>query len=227
MRKILKTARKSLVKRQGLTDASDCWSLRKGGARDGKGYSEMVVDTGYVMAGPDSPTDHRLEYLGSCIQKSLKLKPEKWGRLLLTEEYRNAVLDFLDNPTPAALFVVLTPNAQLIASCSFPIPCQRTKVLPMPAGLEKVAEVERLVKDEGPQAVDLYLKSAIEGVVIKWAYLVNDVVTQESIAAFENGQNPTPTVELEYWSKRLTNLRLFSCSGLLQVLYISSATSIV
>ncbi|KAK0086060.1 hypothetical protein PV325_003945 [Microctonus aethiopoides] len=246
------------------------------------------------MAGPDSPTDHRLEYLGSCIQKSLKLKPEKWGRLLLTEEYRNAVLDFLDNPTPAALFVVLTPNAQLIASCSFPIPCQRTKgtyavkvqmapvpkdieacssmliigdlsnrvvdelatlvdnifapllskhenhkdlpdiaiqdirrhvhsirgtlyqvkgqvngktVLPMPAGLEKVAEVERLVKDEGPHAVDLYLKSAIEGVVIKWAYLVNDVVTQESIAAFENGQNPTPTVELEYWSKRLTNLR--------------------
>lgn len=82
-------------------------------------------------------------------------------------------------------------------------------VLPMPAGLEKVAEVERLVKDEGPHAVDLYLKSAIEGVVIKWAYLVNDVVTQESIAAFENGQNPTPTVELEYWSKRLTNLRLF------------------
>lgn len=79
------------------------------------------------MAGPESPTDHRLEYLGLCVQKSLKLKPEKWGRLLLTEEYRNAVLDFLDNPYPAAIFVVLTPNAQLVASCSFPIPCQRTK----------------------------------------------------------------------------------------------------
>lgn len=77
----------------------------------------------------------------------------------------------------------------------------------MPAGLEKVAEVEKQVTQEGPQSVDLYLKSAIEGVVIKWAYLVNDVVTQESGAAFDNGQNPTPTVELEYWSKRLTNLR--------------------
>lgn len=77
----------------------------------------------------------------------------------------------------------------------------------MPAGLEKVTEVERLVSTVGPQAVDLYLKSAIEGVVIKWAYLVNDVVTHESSAAFENGQQPTPNVELEYWSAKLANLR--------------------
>jgi dynein heavy chain len=77
----------------------------------------------------------------------------------------------------------------------------------MPAGLEKVAEVERLVSVEGPQTVDLYLKSAIEGVVIEWAYLVNDVVTHESSAAFDNGQNPIPYVELEYWSTRLSNLR--------------------
>ncbi|KYN05431.1 Dynein beta chain, ciliary [Cyphomyrmex costatus] len=246
------------------------------------------------MTTPEASADFRLEYIGGFVQKSLKLKPEKWGRLLLTEEYRNMVLDFLDKPLPIALFVVLTPNAQLVASSSFPIPCQRTKgvyavkvtqaplpkdkeacsamlivgdlshrivdqlatlvdnvvaplltkpenhkdlpevaihdickhvhalrgtlyqvkgqvngrtVLPMPAGLEKVTEVERLVSEEGPQAVDLYLKSAIEGVVIKWAYLVNDVVTHESSVAFENGQNPTPNVELEYWSTRLANLR--------------------
>ena len=77
----------------------------------------------------------------------------------------------------------------------------------MPAGLEKVSEVERLVTTEGPQAVDLYLKSSIEGVVIKWAYLVNDVVTHESSFAFENGQNPTPDIEIEFWTKRLSNLR--------------------
>lgn len=80
-------------------------------------------------------------------------------------------------------------------------------VLPMPAGLEKVAEVERQISLEGPQTCDLYLKSAIEGVVIKWAYLVNDVVTTESGAAFDSGQNPNPNVELEYWSIRLANLR--------------------
>jgi hypothetical protein len=36
------------------------------------------------------------------------------------------------------------------------------------------------------------LKSAIEGVVIKWATQINDVLTQESIQAFDGGQNPTP-----------------------------------
>ncbi|XP_012283270.1 dynein beta chain, ciliary [Orussus abietinus] len=246
------------------------------------------------MAGGEPAGDLRLEHLGSFVQKSMKLKPEKWGRLLLTEEHRNVVLEFLDNPLPAALFVILTPNSQLVTSSSFPMPCARTKgiyaikvtqtsipkdkeacrsilimgdlshrvvdqlttlidnifapllsnrdnhgelpevaiedickqvhslrgtlyqvkgqvngrtVLPMPAGLERVAEVERLVSSQGSQAVDLYLKSAIEGVVIKWAYLVNDVVTHESSAAFENGQNPTPNVELEYWANRLANLR--------------------
>ncbi|EZA54880.1 Dynein beta chain, ciliary [Ooceraea biroi] len=246
------------------------------------------------MTAPEAPLDFRLEYIGGFVQKSLKLKPEKWGRLLLIEDYRNVVLDFLDRPLPVALFVILTPNAQLVASSSFPIPCQRTKgiyavkvkqtplskdkegcstmlivgdlshrmvdqlativdnifaplltkpenhkdlpemavqdickhvhalrgtlyqvkgqvngrtVLPMPAGLERVTEVERLVSVEGPQAVDLYLKSAIEGVIIKWASLVHNVVTHESNAAFDNGQNPTPNVELEYWSTRLANLR--------------------
>lgn len=79
------------------------------------------------MAASDTPIDFRLEYIGAFIQKSLKLKPEKWGRLLLTEEYRNMVLDFLDKPLPVSLFIVLTPSAQLVASSSFPIPCLRTK----------------------------------------------------------------------------------------------------
>lgn len=83
----------------------------------------------------------------------------------------------------------------------------------MPAGLEKLAEVERLVSAEGSQAVDLYLKSAIEGVVIKWASLVHNVVAHEPSAAFDNGQNPTPNVELEYWSARLANLRCEANDG--------------
>lgn len=36
------------------------------------------------------------------------------------------------------------------------------------------------------------MKSAIEGVVIKWATQINDVLTQESSQAFDGGQNPTP-----------------------------------
>lgn len=77
----------------------------------------------------------------------------------------------------------------------------------MPVGLEKISEAEKLLTKQGAQCVDLYLKSAIEGVVIKWAYLVNGVVTQESSLSFDNGKNSTPGVELEFWSTRFTNLR--------------------
>lgn len=65
-------------------------------------------------------------------------------------------------------------------------------VLPMPVGVELVheAEKEMLLGKE----VDLYLKSAIEGVVIKWAQQINDVMMEDSAKAFENGQNPQPNV---------------------------------
>lgn len=79
------------------------------------------------MSGVEAPSDFRFEYLGGVVQRSLKLKPEKWTRLLLTEEQRDNVLEFLDNGYPAALFVVLASNAQLVSSCGFPIACQRTK----------------------------------------------------------------------------------------------------
>lgn len=45
----------------------------------------------------------------------------------------------------------------------------------------------------GGEDVDLYLKSAIEGVVIKWATQVNDVLTKDPSQAFEGGQNPNPS----------------------------------
>jgi hypothetical protein len=49
---------------------------------------------------PESTSDPRLVYLGRYVQKTLKLKPEKWNRLLMTEEQRTAVVDFLNKPEP-------------------------------------------------------------------------------------------------------------------------------
>lgn len=69
-------------------------------------------------------------------------------------------------------------------------------VLPMPVGVELVHDAEKeLMKGE---EVDLYLKSAIEGVVIKWAQQINDVMMEDPAQAFENGQNPLPTVGKRY-----------------------------
>lgn len=42
--------------------------------------------------------DVRLDFIGSYVQRSLKLKPEKWSRLIVTEEQRAIMNDFLDKP---------------------------------------------------------------------------------------------------------------------------------
>nr|CAD7455112.1 unnamed protein product [Timema tahoe] len=66
-------------------------------------------------------------------------------------------------------------------------------VLPMPVGVERVHEAESMLIKSGGEVVDLYLKSAIEGVVIKWSKQINDVLAEDSSQAFAGGQNPVPT----------------------------------
>lgn len=63
----------------------------------------------------------------------------------------------------------------------------------MPVGVERVQETENILRHTPNAEVDLYLKSAIEGVIIKWATQVNDVMSEDSAQSFSNGQDPTPT----------------------------------
>jgi dynein heavy chain len=49
---------------------------------------------------PESTSDPRISYLGRYVQKTLKLKPEKWNRLLAIEDQRTVVMDFLNKPEP-------------------------------------------------------------------------------------------------------------------------------
>lgn len=78
-------------------------------------------------------------------------------------------------------------------------------VLPMPVGVEKVYEAARRIEEDPSAPVDLYLKSAIEGVVIKWATQINDVMDENPASAFNNNVNPLPNVELNFWNNRLRN----------------------
>nr|CAD7428767.1 unnamed protein product [Timema monikensis] len=79
-------------------------------------------------------------------------------------------------------------------------------VLPMPVGIERVHEAESMLIKSGGEVVDLYLKSAIEGVVIKWSKQINDVLAEDSSQAFIGGQNPVPSAEVQFWNARLGNL---------------------
>lgn len=73
------------------------------------------------QAGTSSSTqDPRFEFIGSYAVKSLKLKPEKWTRVLGIEEHRTTLRDFVEKPFPILLIVVLTHAAQLVPVISFP-----------------------------------------------------------------------------------------------------------
>lgn len=71
--------------------------------------------------GPSSSNqDPRFDFIGSYAVKSLKLKPEKWMRVLGFEEHRSTLKDFVDKPYPLLLVVVLTHALQLMPVISFP-----------------------------------------------------------------------------------------------------------
>lgn len=49
--------------------------------------------------------DTRLEFIGNYVQKTLKLKPEKWTKLLSAAEYRILIQEFLDKIDPIILVI--------------------------------------------------------------------------------------------------------------------------
>lgn len=72
-------------------------------------------------AGTHDGPDLRLDYMGSFIQKTLKLKPEKWQRLLTFEEHKTVIRDFLDLPNEMVLVIQFTQSAQLLPTTKFPL----------------------------------------------------------------------------------------------------------
>ncbi|XP_031634969.1 dynein beta chain, ciliary-like, partial [Contarinia nasturtii] len=67
-------------------------------------------------------------------------------------------------------------------------------ILVMPVGVDKIVKVAAEMQETNKCIIDLYLKGAIEGVVIKWVLQVNDVYTEIPSQAFNGGQNPLPHI---------------------------------
>lgn len=61
------------------------------------------------MSEGDNPQDPRPEFFGNFIIKALKIKAEKWFRLMVTEEQGNKVYNFLDNPDCIVLIIFQVP----------------------------------------------------------------------------------------------------------------------
>lgn len=67
-------------------------------------------------------------------------------------------------------------------------------ILPMPVGIDRIFEVEKVLIETNGEVCDLYLKSAIEGMVIKWSTQVNDVLMNDSSEKIGTQVNPVPSV---------------------------------
>lgn len=81
------------------------------------------METVQINDGPDL----RLDFMGSFIQKTLKLKPEKWQRLLTFEEHKSVIKDFLDLPCHMVLVIQFTQSAQLLPVTTFPLTQLKSK----------------------------------------------------------------------------------------------------
>lgn len=50
------------------------------------------------------------------------------------------------------------------------------------------------------------MKNSLEGIVIKWAFQVDEVLKETSLSLFEKNQHPTPMDELRFWDNRRKNV---------------------
>jgi len=50
------------------------------------------------------------------------------------------------------------------------------------------------------------MKNSLEGIVIKWAFQVDEVLKETSLTLFEKNAHPTPTAERKFWENRRKNV---------------------
>ncbi|KAJ9598678.1 hypothetical protein L9F63_010627, partial [Diploptera punctata] len=234
--------------------------------------------------------DPRLEIIFSYLQRSLRVKPDTWAKLLKSKELGPLVMNFISDISIEKIIFGMNQSGLLVPSYDFPVaakskscyfikhkpepltkdnfrkiimfgdiaakPIEELEVLveevfvplltnpknqrnwprviaddvtyhvnqlknsifeirglisgqtllPMPDGVERVHEVEQAIIESDGETVDLQLKHDIEGVIIKWVKLIDDVLKEDSSCAFEREANPTPRFEIEFWNSRLKNL---------------------
>ncbi|XP_073974323.1 dynein beta chain, ciliary-like isoform X3 [Rhodnius prolixus] len=237
-------------------------------------------------------SDGRLLFMFQYVSKSMKLKVDRWHKMMATEEYRCIVLEFLSQPDCGRLMLSLSSSGALVPSLLLPFNTGKNKavyflkrenvaitvdnvaamlvygdlspnaldqmailldqifvpmlispanqttwpksvaedvkkmalelneivyrvkgqvsgrtLLPLPIGIEKVAdECEKLCKSRNRQC-DMELKYSIESCVIKWANQLNEVLKETSASVFEKEPYPKPDADLLFWSSRTKNLK--------------------
>uniref|UniRef100_A0A182T979 Dynein heavy chain tail domain-containing protein n=1 Tax=Anopheles maculatus TaxID=74869 RepID=A0A182T979_9DIPT len=230
-------------------------------------------------------------FVGRYVIKTMRLKDEKWQKLIGNEELRTIVMDWVMQPAVMKLFITLNNAGALVPSYHFPSNakgkiCYFVKIsemaleigkireqiiygdltpnpiddlsilvdeifypminnpqnqegwptaivkdidnhvqelrniisevkgniinqtlLPMPIAIDNIMQVGEEVLEGNIDACSLKMKNSLEGIIIKWACQINDVLKEDSAQAFKDGRHPTPVEEINFWESRQKNLR--------------------
>ena len=79
-------------------------------------------------------------------------------------------------------------------------------LLPFPQGAKHIDEEERKAKASSGKECNIRLKNAIEGIIIKWAYQVDEVLSKDSSEEIAHDKNPGPMSEINFWEAKCINL---------------------
>lgn len=81
-------------------------------------------------------------------------------------------------------------------------------LLPFPQqGASRIEAEEARVKASNGEDCDMTLKNNIEGIIIKWAYQIDEVLSKDSAEPLnEPGNFPGPMEEIRFWEAKCTNL---------------------
>lgn len=80
-------------------------------------------------------------------------------------------------------------------------------LLPFPQGAASdIADEEKRVRESDGKDVNMMMKNNIEGIIIKWAHQVDEVLSMECDKELEEGKNPGPMVEINFWEAKCRNL---------------------
>lgn len=80
-------------------------------------------------------------------------------------------------------------------------------LLPFPQqGAAAIEDEERKVRESDGKKVNMTLKNNIEGIILKWAHQVEEVLSKDSAEELEDGDNPGPMTEIQFWESKRINL---------------------
>ena len=62
------------------------------------------------------------------------------------------------------------------------------------------------MRESDGEYCNMQLKNNIEGIIIKWGYQTEEVLSKDSAAELADGKTPGPLAEINFWEAKCMNL---------------------